>query len=45
MMRMAKNASRYSMSVKKGSRMGSMASNLGKNVRDLPPKPEPLTDK
>jgi len=44
-MRMMKNASRYSMSVKKGSRIGSIVSNLGKNVRDLPPKPEPLTDK
>ena len=45
MMRLMKNASRFSMSVKRG-RAGSVGeSMIGKNNKGQPPKPEPLTDK
>jgi hypothetical protein len=43
MMRAMKNASRFSMSVKKG-RGNSMGESMGKAVGQVP-KPEPLTDK
>lgn len=46
-MRMMKNASRYSMSVKRG-RAGSVGESLGRGKLGkggIPPKPEPLTDK
>lgn len=46
MMRMMRNASRYSMSVRrgKGSSMGESMAGQASN-KQLPPKPEPLTDK
>lgn len=46
MMRMMKNASRYSMSIKKG-RAGSVGDSMNANANNkgIPPKPEPLTDK